>query len=243
MRASAFAPMTATAHRWSPAAPADRETTTPYVRRRRSQQRDVEQRAVGSKRVGAVEALECRLVGGGGLLRRKAFRRHRMNIFRRDRDPRQKRLARHAVIAVGMIVRHEAFVAPEPVHAVPRKARRESPASRGFHKAAAASIRPTGKPRRRGRSPAPDRKAIPRHLAPALRRSRKADLGRAATVIVRQPCARTVAVSNSGDGGRVIAGTEYGRSGDDRVGAGVDRQRGILAVLAAVDLDPRIEPF
>ena len=90
-----------------------------------SEQRDVEQRPVGSKRVGAVEALQCRLVRGGGLLRRQALGRDRVNIVVGNRDARKERVARHPVVAVGMVVRHEPFVAPEPVHAAPWKARRD----------------------------------------------------------------------------------------------------------------------
>ena len=49
------------------------------------------------------------------------------------------------------------------------------------------------------------------------------------------------AVSNSCYGGRVIVGTEYCRSGDDRVCTGGYGQRGIFAVLSAIDLDPRVQ--
>src|ERR1700733_13562455 len=48
-------------------------------------------------------------------------------------------------------------------------------------------------------------------------------------------------ISKSYDGGRIIAGTEYCRSSDDRVRACRDGQGGIFAVLPAVDLDPRVE--
>src|ERR1700733_2462478 len=48
-------------------------------------------------------------------------------------------------------------------------------------------------------------------------------------------------ISKSYDGGRIIAGTEYCRSSDDRVRACRDGQDGIFAILPAVDLDPRVE--
>ena len=83
-------------------------------------QRNVEERPIGSKRVGAVEAPKRRLVGRGGLLRRQALRGHRMDIVIGHRDSRKEGLARHAKIAVGMVVRHEPFVAPEPVDVLPR---------------------------------------------------------------------------------------------------------------------------
>ena len=51
------------------------------------------------------------------------------------------------------------------------------------------------------------------------------------------------ALADACDGSRVIIGAEYGRPGDNHVGAGIDRERGIFAILPAVDLDPGIEAF
>ena len=63
--------------------------------------------------------------------------------------------------------------------------------------------------------------------------------------MTRQPSggSHVLCISNSRDGGRVVARTEYCRSGDNRVGAGFDGQCGIVAILSAVDLDPRVEPL
>ena len=82
-----------------------------------AEQRDVEERPVGNERVGAVEVLERRLVRCGGLHRRQAFRRDRMDVAVGNGDVRKERIAGHAIIAVRMVVRHEPFVAPEPMGA------------------------------------------------------------------------------------------------------------------------------
>ena len=47
-----------------------------------------------------------------------------MDIVARNGDQRKEGFARHAKIAVAMVVRHEPFVAPEPVRTIPWKARR-----------------------------------------------------------------------------------------------------------------------
>ena len=137
MRGSEFAPMTATTHRRVSC----KRRLAGEQRRGVSvladaQQRDVEQRPVGGERVGAVEALQRRLVCGGGLLRRQAFGRNRVNVVSGNRDARKEGVARHPVIAVGMVVRHEPFVAPEPVHAAPRKPRRNFRRRKQFIKTA-----------------------------------------------------------------------------------------------------------
>jgi hypothetical protein len=49
------------------------------------------------------------------------------------------------------------------------------------------------------------------------------------------------AIPNSRDGGGVVVRTEYCRSGDNSVGTGFDRECGVVAILAAVDFDPRVE--
>src|SRR5450755_2388523 len=102
--------------------------------RANSEQRHVEQRPVGSKRVGAVEALHCCFVSGGGLLRRYALGRDRVNVFAGDRDSRKQRGPNHPVIAVGMVMRNEALIAPEPMGAAPREARRYSRRCKPFIK-------------------------------------------------------------------------------------------------------------
>src|SRR6478609_6591930 len=58
-----------------------------------------------------------------------------MNILRRCRYVCEQCVARHAIIALGMIVRHEAFVAPEPVRALPRELRCNIPLPKPFIKA------------------------------------------------------------------------------------------------------------
>ena len=57
------------------------------------------------------------LVGGGSLLWRKAFGWHRVDIARWHRRAGEQRRMHHAEVAVWMVVRNEALVAPEPVHA------------------------------------------------------------------------------------------------------------------------------
>src|SRR6478672_3404659 len=51
------------------------------------------------------------------------------------------------------------------------------------------------------------------------------------------------AIPNSRNGGDVVVRTEYCRPGDDSVGAGFDRERSVVAILSAVDLDPGVEPL
>ena len=87
--------------------------------RAEAQQFDVEQRPRRIERLGAVIGFERALIGargGGGV----AAGRDAVDVLRRDRRVRQQRLARHAVIAVGMVPRDKALVAPEPMDAVPR---------------------------------------------------------------------------------------------------------------------------
>ena len=54
-------------------------------------------------------------------------------------------------------------------------------------------------------------------------------------------CARGGAGADCGDGGLVVLGAEDRRAGDDRGGAGRGRQCRCFLVLAAIDLDHRIE--
>src|SRR6185295_10293261 len=51
------------------------------------------------------------------------------------------------------------------------------------------------------------------------------------------------AIPNSRDGDGVVVRTEYCRPGDDSIGAGFDRERGVVGIFSAVDLDPRGEPL
>jgi hypothetical protein len=51
------------------------------------------------------------------------------------------------------------------------------------------------------------------------------------------------AVSNAGDASRVVVRPEYCRTGHNRVGAGVDRESGIVAILSAVNGNPGVEPI
>ena len=68
-----------------------------------------------------MERHEVALIGGGGGLRLEALRGNGMDIARRDRNTRKQRLARHAKIAFGMIVRDEPFIAPKEMGARPGK--------------------------------------------------------------------------------------------------------------------------
>src|SRR6266545_1208468 len=89
------------------------------------EQGEIEQRPRGIQTILAVEALERRLVGCRSFLRGHALGRNRVDILARHRRDRQQRLVDHAEIAVGMVGRNEALVAPEPMHVVPRKPRHE----------------------------------------------------------------------------------------------------------------------
>ncbi len=142
-----------------------------------------------------------------------------------------------------MVVRHEPFVAPEPVHAAPWKSRRDFRCRKQFIKTPGCRSARQADRKRRGRSPARDRRAIRRHRARAFPHPRMCRFpASAASIMTRQPSC-DVLIPNSRDGGRVVVRAEYGRSGDNRVGAGFDGQCGVFAVLSAVDLDPRVEPF
>ena len=46
-----------------------------------------------------------------------------MQVRKRNGDSRKERFERHPIIAVRMIMRHEALVTPEPVYTIPREAR------------------------------------------------------------------------------------------------------------------------
>ena len=116
------------------------------------------------------------------------------------------------------------------------------PAPQDAHRDAAASSRPTGIPQRRARFACARPQSHSATSCASVSALSKVRLSvDAATVIVRQPSCSYALFRMSCDGGRVIAGTEYRRSGDDRVGACGDGQCGIFAVLPAVHLDPRIE--
>src|ERR1051326_3232414 len=84
------------------------------------EQGDVEQRTRRIQAVCPVEILQHRLVSPRRI-RERAFGRYRMDVLTRDRCDRQQRLLDHAEIAVGMIRRDEALVAPEPMHVAPGK--------------------------------------------------------------------------------------------------------------------------
>ncbi|MNC89325.1 hypothetical protein D3C83_52390 [compost metagenome] len=43
----------------------------------------------------------------------------------RDGGRRKERVTGHAIVARGVVVRHEPFIAPEPVHAAPGKTRHD----------------------------------------------------------------------------------------------------------------------
>src|SRR5438067_10114093 len=59
-----------------------------------------------------------------------------MNVFASDRRNGEQRFIDHAEIAVRVILRHEAFVAPEPVHILPWKSRDDRLHGQQFVKAA-----------------------------------------------------------------------------------------------------------
>ena len=80
------------------------------------EQRDIEKRAFRVERCGAVGVPQRSLVPARRVLGR-AVGRDRMNVLRRHRSFGEHGFARHPIIAVGMIVRDEALIAPVPGHA------------------------------------------------------------------------------------------------------------------------------
>ena len=164
-----------------------------------------------------------------------------MDIVIGNGNSRKESVARHPIIAVAIVVRHEPFVAPEPMRTVPWKARRKCRigktlietsrrrAARQAHREdAVARLCETAKPFGN----------IVRERFSALE---SPILGRCGDDHYATTFVCNVLISNSCDGGRIIAGTEYCRSGDNRVCACGDGQGGIFAILPAVDLDPRVK--
>src|SRR5690242_3935777 len=76
---------------------------------------------LGSERRCAIKVLELLLIGARGLVGCKALSRDGMDIFGRNRGRGEHCLAHHAVIALRIVVGNEAFVAPEPMCALPRE--------------------------------------------------------------------------------------------------------------------------
>ena len=74
-------------------------------------------------------------------------------LLRGNGERATARLPRHAIIAVGMVVRHEPLVAPEPMHPLPGKSRRHRGLGKHVHTGASASIRPSSRSRTASRSP------------------------------------------------------------------------------------------
>src|SRR5215472_3583012 len=79
-----------------------------------------EERPGGIQAFGFVIGFEGALIGTGGVLR-NAGRRNPVNVLRWFGHLRQHRIACHAVIALRVVPRNKAFVAPEPMHAFPRQ--------------------------------------------------------------------------------------------------------------------------
>src|SRR5215472_17951578 len=79
-----------------------------------------EERPGGIQAFGFVIGFERALIGTGGVLR-NAGRRNAVNVLWWCRRLRKHRRACHAVIALWVVPRNKAFVAPEPMHAFPRQ--------------------------------------------------------------------------------------------------------------------------
>src|ERR1051326_1020749 len=72
----------------------------------------------------------------GGRFRGSALRLDAVDVRRRRRHARKQRLVGHTIVAVGMIGRHRALVAPEEMNAVPRDPRAKfPPGERGVQRA------------------------------------------------------------------------------------------------------------
>src|ERR1700719_3000773 len=82
------------------------------------EQRDIERRALRIERRSAVGLLQCPLVAPRRIFG-CAVGRNGMNMLRRYRSFGEDRFAGHPIIAVGMIVRDEALIAPVPGNARP----------------------------------------------------------------------------------------------------------------------------
>jgi hypothetical protein len=149
-----------------------------------------------------------------------------VDIRRGHGDAREKRVEGHTVIAFRMVMRHETLVAPEPVHTVPRKTRRDFGCSEKLVKT----------PRRRSARQAHCKIAI------ACARKRAKPFGGVARKrfgILEHATAGTGA--DACDGRGIVRRAENRRSGDDRIRAGGDGDAGAFAILAAVHLDPRVQ--
>jgi hypothetical protein len=195
MRGFDFAPMTATAHRWRSCKAGWPGIVKPHVRPlqfRAASRRTAAGRVKASQRR---RSASISFISGSSLLRRQTLGPDRVNIVAGNRGSRKKRFVCHSIIAVGMVVRHETLVAPKPMGSTGNAT--QWPMLQASHKAAAASIRPTSKPRNRRRSPARERKAIRRHLAQAFQRSRKSDSASMPRRSLRDHHRMYCAISNS----------------------------------------------
>src|SRR5260370_10104864 len=87
----------------------------------KTKQHDIEDRPCRIETITAIERFELALIGGGRSVRSQSFGRDRMDIGAGNRRPRQQRLVHHAVIARGIVMRDEPFIAPEQMDARPRE--------------------------------------------------------------------------------------------------------------------------
>ena len=84
-------------------------------------QHEIEQRMRRIEPIAPVEALEFHLVAPRRQVRAVCIRGDRVNGGGGSVDATEEQASRHAHIAVGMVPRHEAVIAHEPVHAIPRQ--------------------------------------------------------------------------------------------------------------------------
>jgi len=198
---------------------------------------DVEERSSAIEVFGAVIRFQHPLISGGGFCRR-AVRRNPVDVLRRNGNSPEQDSIDHPVIAVRVVPGHKAFIAPEPVNAVPwqaiavralaqqliQRARRRT-SRQGDREPAATGGGQIGYPARRSASQSfgifEDLDRLVRHL-PALRW-------------------RSLRIVDRGDRAPIVGRMEHMRAGDDGVRPGIEDPPYVLPAQTAIDLDHRVE--
>src|SRR5215472_13105581 len=147
-------------------------------------------------------------------------------------------IASHAVIALWVVPRNKAFVAPEPMHALPRQliAKRlfreqliEPARSRATRKA---DRKPTAARRGQFGNPSSDPVSQSFGILAYLDRSSRH---------LHSLRSRTRRAADRGDGAGIIGCMEHVGTGDDRVRSRFGHLPGVVATQAPVYLDHRVE--
>src|SRR5215471_17393086 len=192
----------------------------------------------GIQAFGFVIGFERALIGTGGVLR-DAGRRNAVNVLRWYGRLRQHRRACHAVIALWVVPRNKAFVAPEPMHALPRQRIakrwfREQLVEPAWSRAARkADRKPTAARHGQFGNPSSDPAGQSFGILAYLNRSSRH---------LHSLRSRTRRAADRGDGACIIGRVEHVGTGNDRVRSGLQYPPGMLAAEAWIDRHDQYYP-